>query len=690
MLISILVAAASAGQQAPPIDSIYTTPAVRAIVERAALHNAAPPAALSTYSARVETEVLLTLTDAEKRETVLQIEQFASDLFWQRDGGLAQQVIGYRAQMGGVNISALTFLRVPYVVPTLFADRLDFIRFRNPPRNDSGQVRQPRTLHPLADTRDQVYHFSGGDTVTIQLPDRALPIVRVHVEPVHQPERPTLVFDGDIDIDAERHHIVRMEGRLLLSPGRLPLLDPFLKGALYVRLENGEYDQQYWLPREQRFEIQSMIHAGERRAVMRGVSRFVALVPNDSLAHARVADPDSFPWGRMVRGEAGEISHYDGWRHPIGTISDGLTAYDFETYAPNAIRPSHGSYLGFSVRDVSNVLRINPIEGVFTGGGVIYHLDGNNTVRAHAGYAWSEETVRGGAEYSHRVGRWDFRARAERVLAFNDDFTSALNRTPGVVPVLASGNHRFIDRRLASLGVRVPPLKRLVLRVDAGRASDRNVQRHHGLAQIGDTIFRNRATAGDYWFLRTELHHNPAARQGSLQPGLSWRVRYDGARGDFRWHRIDGAIGGRRHLGNWTFSSSIDGGTTLGAEPPPQAQFTLGDPDAVPGYENTNFIARRALAAGVRVRYTLPLLRSPIRIGRFYLPAIAPAPTMGVHFGWAEVDQNDSAEFDSTWDGVARAGIHFGLHFFGGSVMVGVARPLGRHGPWRPLYTGGF
>jgi hypothetical protein len=677
-------------QQVATVDSTYATAALRELVERAAERNAAPPASLAAYRARVESEVSLTIGDPEKREAVVQIEQFASDLSWRRDGGLAQEVIGYRAQMAGLNISALTYLRVPFVVPTLFADRLDFIRFQGPSRNSKGVFRKTRTLHPLEEKRALVYRYSGGDTTTIQLAERELRIVRVHVEPVHEPERPTLVFSGDIDIDAERYQIVRMEGRLLPSPSPLRILDPFFTGALYVRLENGEYDEQYWLPREQRFEIQSSIHAGERRAVLRGVSRFVALVPNDTLAQARVADPDSFPYGRMIRGAASDISRYQEWQHPLGSISDGLSAYDFDSYAPSVIRPSRGSYLGFSVRDASNVLRINPIEGVFTGAGVIYHLDGNNTLRAHAGYAWSEQTVRGGTEFTHRIGRWELRARANRVLAFSDDFTSALNRTPGVVPVLASGNHRFIDRKVAGLGVRLPPLKNLVLRVDAGFSSDRPVQRHYGSPQLGDTIFLSRATAGDYGFLRTELQHNAAARSGSLQPGVGWRVRYEGASGDFHWQRIDAAIAARRHLGSWTLSSSIDGGTTFGAEPPPQAQFTLDDPDAVPGYENGNFIGRRAVTAGARVRYTLPLLRSPIRLGPVVLPAIAPAPTIGLHFGWAEVDQRDSLVFGPRWDGVARTSIDVGLRFFGGSLMVGVARPLGRRGPWTAVYAGGF
>jgi hypothetical protein len=688
VLIAILAAAVTTSQQAPPVDSTYASAVVRAIVERAAERNASPPASLSGYSARVETELLVTLTDPERRETVRQIEQVASHLYWRRDGGLAQEVVGYRAQMSGVKVSALTFTRVPFVVPTLFADRLDLIRFRDPPRDDSGRVREPRALHPLAAGRSAVYHFSGGDTTRMQLPDRLLTFVRVHVEPVRDPDEPTLVFDGDIDIDIERYQIVRMEGRLLVMPGRFGMLDPFFKTAVFVRLENAEYDELYWLPREQRFEIQGLWQAGERRAVVRGVSRFVALLPNDSLAARRAADPDSFPWGRMVRGEAPDISGYGEWRHPLGDLSDGLTAWDFDAYAPAVIQPGQGSYLAFSVRDVSYVVRHNPIEGLFTGGGLLFHMDGDNTLRAHAGYAWAEKTARGGAEFSHRAGRWDLRARAERVLAFSDDFTSALNRTSSVIPPLASGNHRFIDRRLASLGFRVSVQNGSVLRMDVGRSRDRNVQRHSGTTQPGDTIFQDRATAGDYWFLRAELQHNAAASAESLLPGLSWRARYQGARGDFQWHRVDAAVALRRHPGDWTFTSSIDGGATLGADPPPQAQFALDDPDAVPGYENRNFIARSAVTAHLRAHYTLPFLRAPIRLGRIYLPAIAPAPSIGLHFGWAEVEQQDALV--SPWRDVRRASIDFGMRFLGGSLMIGMAHPLGRGGPWRPVFSGGF
>jgi hypothetical protein len=683
LTLSFAAAALLAPQQVTVIDSTYATPAVRAIVERAALGNAVPPGALSTYSARVESEIVVTLTDVEKRETIRQIEQLASNVFWRRDGALAQELIGYRAQMSGLTYSALSYFRVPFLVPTLFGNRVDFLRLRELRRNDSGAVRWPRALHPLAASRGEVYRFTGGDTTIVQLPGRVVTTVRVHVRPAHEPHEPTLVFDGDIDIDVDRNQIVRMEGRLLRSPHRLAVLDAFLSTVLYVRLENAEYDEQFWLPREQRFEIQAALYAGEQRAVIRGVSRFVSMAPNDSVALAHVADPDSFPSGRMAHTRSADVSKYDEWVHPIGGLSKDLTAYDFEGYAPRVIRPSEGSYLAFSVRDASHVVRHNPVEGVFTGGGILYHLNSNNTLRLHAGYAWSEQAVRGGAEFVHHVGRFDLRGRAERVLAVSDDFSSSFSRSSAGIPLLISSNHRFLDRRIASAGARITTRGRLTLRLDAGHASDRNVRRHFGAAEPGDTLFQDGATAGDYWFARTELEQNAAASASSLLPGFSWRVGYEAAHGSFQWQRVDGGVAARLNPGSWRFASSVGGNITLGANPPPQAQFGADPSNAVPGYTNDNFVGRRTASAHVRVGYALPLLRSPMKIGRLFVPAIAPTPSIGLHTGWADVVQRDSALVNAGWNGVTHTSIDVGIGFFGGSVLVGVARPLGRRGAWR-------
>src|SRR5687767_4131189 len=194
----VFAAVLSLAQQTPvrPPDSVYASPRVRAVVEGAAARNAAPPAALRGYRARVETELSFVQSQADGRETPLQLEQLASDVFWRADGAMLQEIIGYRAQTLGASFSGLSFFEVPFYVPTLFADRLDLVRTTGPVRSASGQLLHRRTLHPFAAGREAVYGFSGGDTVdVIRLPKRTISIVRVHVTPRGTPTRPTLLFE---------------------------------------------------------------------------------------------------------------------------------------------------------------------------------------------------------------------------------------------------------------------------------------------------------------------------------------------------------------------------------------------------------------------------------------------------------------------------------------------------------------
>src|SRR4051794_9330607 len=64
---------AASGQQ----DSTYATPALRALVERAAKANAEVPATLGSYRASVETEMALMVVDTAGTECTGQIEQLS-------------------------------------------------------------------------------------------------------------------------------------------------------------------------------------------------------------------------------------------------------------------------------------------------------------------------------------------------------------------------------------------------------------------------------------------------------------------------------------------------------------------------------------------------------------------------------------------------------------------------------------
>src|SRR5690606_9464048 len=114
--------------------------ALAALVGRAADANAAPPASLAGYRARIETELSFVRLEPDGRETLLQLEQLASDLFWRRDGGTLQEMIGYRSQTLGATFSGLSFFDVPWLVPTLYGERLDLVRTSGPARSETGAL----------------------------------------------------------------------------------------------------------------------------------------------------------------------------------------------------------------------------------------------------------------------------------------------------------------------------------------------------------------------------------------------------------------------------------------------------------------------------------------------------------------------------------------------------------------------
>ena len=693
MLHVLLIAAIALSQQPvattqqPPADSVYASARVRAVVERAAERNAAPPQSLRSYRARVETELSFVQSQADGREAVLQLEQIASDVFWRMDGALFQNIIGYRAQTLGASFSGLSFFEVPFFVPTLYADRLDLVRTTGPVRTESGQLLHRRTLHPFAATRDAVYSFSGGDTVdVIILPKRTISLIRVHVAPRRNPTRPTLLFEGDIDVDADRYAIVRMQGRLIATGRSSSFLSNFLQGVLYVKLENAEYDEQYWLPREQRFEAQAVSRIGDARTSFRAVSRVVDLLTNDPSADAVRLNPDSFPYGRLSVGSMGSISQFNDWFLPMGTLSETADAHDFDEYAPASLRPGNQARLTFGARYLSQLARVNPVEGIFTGGGLQYRLTDRWRLRAHGGYAWSEQTARGGIELANRSRAWETRVRAERQISHTADFISALQPEPGVAPLIVGGQYDFMDRRIASVIARRVSSTGLSARFEAGRAADHNVTRH--IIDSDDSLaMTGHGDEGSFWIARAGIQRNASTAAQSLQPGLGWLLRYEGASGDLAWQRFEAGASLRRMAGPFTFASRVDGGVLLSEDAPPQALFDFRNGATLPGYvDDRVFAGDRAALGRAMLMYSPPFMKSPIRVGSLFLPALAPSPSVGFYAGWTDARAETQTALDDlrwqTTDGI-RSSIDLRLRFFGGAVSAGAARPLQQGAKWK-------
>ena len=708
---TVLFALLLAAPQQLPVraDSVYETPALAALVGRVAEANANPPADLQGYKARIETELSFARTEPDGREVLLQLEQLASDLYWRRDGGFLQELLGYRSQTLGATFSGLSFFDVPWLVPTLYGDRLDLVRTRPPERNEAGALLQRRAVHPFAARRGEVYRFTGGDTInTIRLADRTIVIVRIHVEARGTPARPTLLFEGDIDLDATRMHIVRMQGRLIPSGRSSTWLDAVATGVLYVSFEDSEWDERYWLPREQRFEAQAVSRLGEGRVVFRAISRFVDIVPNDPVALARAPDPAQYPYG-IIRGgdNLGALSQFSNWSLPLGELSAGTEARDFDDYAPPSIMPNPDEpRLTFGARYFSQLARVNFVEGVYTGAGLIYDFGGTApglTLRGHGGYAWSEKAVRGGAELSLQRTRWEYSVRGERQLAHTNDFTSILEPEPGVPPLFGAELYDYVDRGIGSIAVRTVGGDGWGMRAEAGYASDNNVGRNVVDLLVPDSSPRpvnasrlNRpAFEGNYALGRVAILRNPAAGGLSLQPGLGLKLSWEGTTGDLDWHRFEAGLAVRRMFGRFTVSGRGDAGIVLSDSTPPQTMFELGTAVDLPGFSHKAFTGDRAALGRFGLMYTLPIFNAPIKVGSLWLPAPAPAPSASIQVGWTDARPETLAIMEhfgwSTSNG-ARSAVDLRMRFFGGSVSIGAARGLDEDGRWRFVWglSGGF
>jgi hypothetical protein len=185
------------------------------MVAAAAINNREPPAELRGYGARVETELSLIIRDTLGRERAAQIEQLAAAAGWRRSGLYDLHVVGYRSQSVGVPYSALSIVR-GWTIPSLYGDRLRLGATFG--RTSSSEARnQIVAVHPFASDRDAYYGFEGGDTITVlRAGDRSIPIARVRVTPRSSNGRQLGLFDGEIDLDATRHQIVRMRGQFVV------------------------------------------------------------------------------------------------------------------------------------------------------------------------------------------------------------------------------------------------------------------------------------------------------------------------------------------------------------------------------------------------------------------------------------------------------------------------------------------
>ncbi|MBW7932369.1 MAG: hypothetical protein H3C62_01905 [Gemmatimonadaceae bacterium] len=354
MMFPFVIAAALAIQvPAPPTgwaqDTVtYESARVRGIITDAVRANRRVPLSLGAYRAELESEISIGSKRPDKGELSFSVEQVASELYWDRTGAFEQRVLGYRSQTLGLQFASIGFLRNAWAVPALYGNRLALLFGTDTsrrPRVGRGSTSRSTVfaVHPLAEDRERVYRYRGGDTVVVlRMNDREIPIVRIEVEAKADVPDETVIFTGEMDLDAVRHHLVRMRGYFSRVGGgdehQGLLRRSRLQGIAFVELVNSELDQNYWLPSYQRFEAQAAApFIGDARAIFRIVSRFrnYEITPPDGKRRlpGSVGDTLRIREHRLTFAPGDSMEHFEAWRDEIGVASSAVAATDFDDVA---------------------------------------------------------------------------------------------------------------------------------------------------------------------------------------------------------------------------------------------------------------------------------------------------------------------------------------------------------------------
>lgn len=713
---AIVAAASTAHAQA--------NPALQQLLAEASARNRLPDSLVS-YKANVETEIAVLLRREEGTEAVAAIEQVASSMHWNRAGRYEQRVQGYRTQQTNGTVSMLSLFQTGWLNPVLYGNRL---RVRPRPSNtgarpgagtrraDAGDTLP--AVHPLATDRDQFYRYSGGDTVVVmRAGDRTIPIVHVRVQPRTEVTAKVVLFDGEMDLDASRGTLVRLRGYFVRTgASRSPLARTLADAVAYVEYENGERLGSYWLPATQRIELQANVPmVGDGRAVVRIVSKFADMRVNDTvLAPATLAKADSLraiATRRLTYAPSDSLAAFTRWRNALGSITQGMHADDFQDIAPDRWRPTGAPRFDVAAPRPADVLHFNRVEGLYTGLGGKWMLRDaapGVTVRANAGYAWAEQTVRGRMSVERTRGPWTVEARGGRSMDITNDFRVPFDSGNTFGALFGSIDaYDYVSRNFGAVGVvRRVGDRRWLLRADAGYADDRWRPSRYVRGPFGGEPYReNRGvTEGGYVRSSATIEWHPDRAAEFVQPGLGVRVFYERGDGTLSWQRAEARVTGRRVVGPLVFAARSDVGLVTGARIPSQQLFELGRYQNLPGYADKAFAGTRAAVLRATAIYTTPYLRNPIRLGRnTWVPAVAPGFSVGVQSGWTDAPSTAGrvamaglipgyrASELATWapvsvtTGRVRASVTAGMRFFGNAFFVGMTRPVDQAAPWKGL-----
>ena len=318
------------------------------------------------------------------------------------------------------------------------------------------------------------------------------------------------------------------------------------------------------------------------------------------------------------------------------------------------------------------------------------------TVRATAGYAWAEQTVRGriSADWFRGTNQWSL--IAGRLLDNTNDFRSPGDSGSALGALSGLDEYDYVNRSgaLVSLVHPFPKSSTYAVRWELGLLEDHTVKANldHGIFATSREFHVNRMVRnGRYLRSAVQLQKNIDLDASFARVGGSVVLRYERGDGDFSYQRADLRLMNRLNSGPWTFATRFDAGALIGPEAVPQQLYEIGRSENLQAYDYKEFVGDRAAVVRGLVMYRLPLFRAPIHIYRFiWLPEPSPALAVTVQTGWSQISGPAAgaaaAELGAlvtpAGTGRPRTTVGGGLRFFGGSMGVTYTRAIDHADIW--------
>lgn len=541
---------------------------------------------------------------------VVRTDELAVEVYWRAPNESKQRIVGRRDTL---------------LLPTDIAyhrDHLAIIQNNFPSIIRLGDGDEVRDVpHPLSGLGRTLYDFAITDSLTIRTAERVFDVVMVSVRPkdVTQPRAVGAVY-----LDRSNGSVVRMA----FSFTRAALKDEQLEDVSVI-LENGLVDGRFWLPRRQEIEIRrtgSWMHF-PARGIIRGRWEICCVQVNADLHTPLFEGPEivslppdqlkKYPFkGSILDAIPGDVK-----------LSENDDVRRVQEEARELVRAdalARVERTALSVPSISDIVRMNRVEGIALGGGVTRSLGAGFSAGGQLRYGTSDHAFKEALSAA-----WHQASGAGITFTAHDDFRSA-----GDVPETSLFRNTIAAQEFGSDMTDDYRSRGLTLALDAGElfgarwtlALDRDQQSRlavHGQPVSGTFQPAFAADSTTEWRATLQGYHarSDAPFGATLQLGGAVSVarsHYDAVarNGEMAW---TGRIAVNAQIERPFGADRLVLGTTAvavaGPDAPAQDLVYFGGPVTGPGYDYHEFVGDAGVSQ--RVEWRHPAWTLPVPLGRF-------------------------------------------------------------------------